>query len=76
MSTETSAQSIKILTQSNTETDKTPALATNETSSITITRVGLEVNDDKKGNKTFRANIAFIDSSNTLSHDLTVPQSV
>lgn len=54
MSTEKSAESIKPLTESNTESDKIHVAASNETSSITITTVGLRDSDDKRGNKTIR----------------------
>lgn len=52
MSTEKSEESIKPLTESNNESDKIHAAASNETSSLTSTTVGLRESVDKKGNKT------------------------
>lgn len=56
MSTDKSAESTINLTESHTESDKTQSTASNETSSVTITAVGSEEADNKKGNKTFHVN--------------------
>jgi hypothetical protein len=54
MSTDKSAESIKNLTESHTESDKIQSTASNETTSpSTIKPVELDEGDNKKGNKTF-----------------------
>lgn len=71
MSADKSAQSIKNLTESHTESDKTQSTASNETSSVTITTVG----DDKKGNKTICVNNFFIDSYYIFASRFSLPLS-